>query len=386
MKHYDIILIFSGMQRNCIYFDIISKLKDKKKILIIPLKYTFSQKKRAVKSSNLFLEKCKDLGAEISKEKNFTCDLLILGQQTFNRNDIINLKLKIKSKKIAWLAGVAMGNAFFEYLYDLKIDYILVPDKNFYNYRIKEFSDDGVVFPKKKIIEIGMTKVNIFKDDFKDKDYNYLIAHPSPFSFSNDREIFKYYLRLYILVLRLNEKKKNIIIKNHNADERNNYMISKYYNFFFKYLCNQKFFEKYINPITIKMNKKKFDNFFSNMLYKLSVCYLDKEINSKCLFLSKITKYHNFNLELFLPYIKDGLITGRSNSIWQSLLISLPVLNLIDKKTPYRYPNKMHAYSMKYFDVHFDDFKFNKSNFKKISQSCRDANISKVVNDICSKL
>ena len=40
------------------------------------------------------LEKCKDLGAEISKEKNFTCDLLILGQQTFNRNDIINLKLK----------------------------------------------------------------------------------------------------------------------------------------------------------------------------------------------------------------------------------------------------------------------------------------------------
>jgi hypothetical protein len=31
MKYYDIILVFSGMQRNCIYFDIISKLKDKKK-------------------------------------------------------------------------------------------------------------------------------------------------------------------------------------------------------------------------------------------------------------------------------------------------------------------------------------------------------------------
>ena len=134
------------------------------------------------------------------------------------------------------------------------------------------------------------------------------------------------------------------------------------------------------------MNRKKNDNFFSNILYKLSACYLDEIINSKCLFLSNITKYHNFNLELFLPYIKDGLITGRSNSIWQSLFVSLPVINLIDKETPYRYPNKMHTYSMKYFDVHFEEFNFNKSNYRKISQSCREASISKVVNEIFSKL
>ena len=374
------------MQRNCIYFDIISKLKDKKKILIIPLEYTSEQKKRIIKSSNLFLEKCRDLGADISKERNFTCDLLILGQQAFNKKDINDLKSKIKSKKIAWLIGVAMGNAFFKHLYDLKIDYILVPDKSFYEYRIKNFSNDGVIFPEKKILEIGMTNVDLFKDDFRGKEYNYLIAHPSPFSFSNDREIFQYYLRMYMLILKLNDKNKKIIIKNHNADERDNYMINKYYNFFFKYFCNKKFFQKYIHPITIRMNRKKNDNFFTNILYKLSACYLDKIINSKCLFLSNITKYHNFNLELFLPYIKDGLITGRSNSIWQSLLICLPVINLIDRKTPYRYPNKMHTYSMKYFDVHFDDFNFNKSNFKKISQSCRDASISKVINEICTKL
>jgi hypothetical protein len=155
-----------------------------------------------------------------------------LGQQAFKSSDISDLKLRIKSKKIAWLTGVAMGNAFFKYLYGLKIDYILVPDKNFYHYRIKKFSDDEVVFPEEKILEIGMTKVDLFKDDLKYKYYNYLIAHPSPFSFSNDREIFDYYLKLHILVLKLNKNKKKIIIKNHNADERSNYMVNKYYNFF----------------------------------------------------------------------------------------------------------------------------------------------------------
>ena len=68
--------------------------------------------------------------------------------------------------------------------------------------------------------------------------------------------------------------------------------------------------------------------------------------------LRELTKWHNLNLELFLPDVKKGLITGRSNSIWHGLFLKKPTFNCIDRNKPYYSEIKMHKYSMKYLDVH----------------------------------
>ena len=47
------------------------------------------------------------------------------------------------------------------------------------------------------------------------------------------------------------------------------------------------------------------------------------------------SNYGSLNIEMFLPYVSNGVITGRSNTIWHCLYQQVPVWNLIEKEKNY---------------------------------------------------
>jgi len=384
MVKFDLVLVFSAPQRNCIFLEIIQKLSKKKSILVYPVVPSKNQVIRLAQTSQKFLAKCEALGAKVGGYEEVSCKLMIIGQRDFQLIEIQNLKKNITAQKVAWLSGLAMGNAQYENLYGLKVDYVFIPDLNFYRHRLSEFSTNGIKFLDEKLVEIGMPKFSVFDECFKSKRVDYLIAHPTPFSFSDEYDAYHYYKRLHTLVKALLSQRRTVVIKNHNADERGNYLINKNLKLFVRLLFWVKIEDKFLRAVDWMLhigssNKSK----FVRLLVASSINVLDRKILRECAQLSDLTSHHGMNLELFLPYVQKGLITGRSNSIWHGLFHKIPVVNLVDADTPYKHEDKMHKVAMQYLDVHFSGhLEFNSTQFQVISERTRKANITRVIKKI----
>jgi len=57
-----------------------------------------------------------------------------------------------------------------------------------------------------------------------------------------------------------------------------------------------------------------------------------RQICKRCKELYTMHRYANFGVELFLPGVKKGVITGRSSVIWFSLKQRIPVFNCDEEK------------------------------------------------------
>ena len=79
------------------------------------------------------------------------------------------------------------------------------------------------------------------------------------------------------------------------------------------------------------------------------------KIKKKTQNLNRLTNYHFLSLEIFLPYVTTGLITGQSNSIWHGLNSHLKVYNCAldnyDKKNFINYEKKLHKYFIKFLGI-----------------------------------
>jgi len=62
-------------------------------------------------------------------------------------------------------------------------------------------------------------------------------------------------------------------------------------------------------------------------------------IEKRSRLLSEITEYYNFSIEHLLPFVKEGVITGISNTIYFSLYNRLPTYNCDDQPFTKESPN-----------------------------------------------
>jgi hypothetical protein len=97
----------------------------------------------------------------------------------------------------------------------------------------------------------------------------------------------------------------------------------------------------------------------------------------RVVYFREITEFYNLNLEMFLPNVRKGLITGRSNSIWHGLFNKIPVYNCIDENKKYYSDTKMHIYSMRYLNVHgnYGTLKFDQNLFDLVDSKTRKADL-----------
>jgi len=378
MQHYNFALIFVGFQRCCIFLTIVKELSKTHKVAIFPQELDEKTSSRIENTNKSFLELCESYGADIIYSQKITADIEILPQTHYTQNAINFINKNIVSQKTFWLSGIAMGNAQYEYLHEKKIDKILVVDRQFYDFRVQQFEKEKKPkFEDDKIIEIGVPykKYPIFPS----LEIDYLIANPTPFSFCNSHDRLAY-LENVLLILGKIDDRKVIALKPHNADERTDYIVnSKIYSLIsFRLLVGA---HSYIDECA-----RFFSSLFSN--WKISDLFLQVSIAIKyhlimrrAKSLEEFTNWHNFNLELFLPSVKEGLITGRSNSIWHGLFLKKPTYNCIDEDKPYFSDTKMHKFSMEYLSVHgnYKNIQFNNRLYGKITNQTRDIDIVEIL-------
>ena len=249
---------------------------------------------------------------------------------------------------------------------------MLVPDKQLYLFRIKNYSDDGINFDDDFIQEIGMPYVRypLFSPL---PDIDYIIANPTPFSFVSLQDRLEYLDRLITVVKVLTNRGDRIAYKPHNADERHDYIVNKYaaqlLSFrFFGWLARASMpFLRHLIASGAQLTQK--------LAIEICIAQQYKIFSSHIIHLSELTKFHRLNLEIFLPFVRKGLITGRSNSIWHGLFCEKEVWNLVDGNKQHVVQDKMHRYSMNYFNVHWDESfpKFATKQHDRVAAHTRDA-------------
>ena len=374
MQHYNFALIFVGFQRCCLYSSIVKELSSEYKIAIIPQDIDKKTSSRISSTNSSFLELCKSFGADIIYNQKISADIEILPQTHYSADTINKINKNISSKKTFWLSGLAMGNAQYEFLHGKRIDKILTIDRKFYDFRVENYEKEGgSKFQNDQILEIGIPykKYPLFPT----LGIDYLIANPTPFSFCNYRDRLDYLENVNSLLEKI-DKNDLVVLKPHNADERSDYIVNSRVYILLSLIFVIPFhslIDKFSRFLYLNISNKKISDFFIQISIGIKYYLLMK--NS--MHLSKLTKWHNLNLELFLPNVKKGLITGRSNSIWHGLFLEKPTYNCVDRNKPYFSETKMHKFSMEYLNVHgnYKTIKFNKNLFKKVNDNTRELDL-----------
>lgn len=374
-RDYDLVLVFTAFQRNCVYLSIIRELSKRVRIAVLPIVRDARTESRIGNTNRQFLRLCASFGADVVSDRQISARVEILAQSNYRKQDIEWIGSRVRARKTFWLAGVAMGNASYRNLHGKKIDRVLVPDRRLYDYRIKEYGNDGVDFPENMIVEVGIpySKYPVFEPL---KGVDYILANPTPFSFVTLQDRLDYLEHVLSLLQGISERGETVAFKPHNADERADYLVDKTID----KVLRQRFLGPFLKAIdTIAQPLAQISpigsvrNFFTECL--IGVAY--RKVMSIVTPLSEFTPYPNLNLELFLPDVSKGLITGRSNSIWHGLYLKKPVWNCIDEDKPYFSDTKMHKYAMKYLGVHgnYQSLYFDESLFDVVGNSTREADL-----------
>ena len=114
--------------------------------------------------------------------------------------------------------------------------------------------------------------------------------------------------------------------------------------------------------------------------------FLYKKVMDRVVPMNKMTPYHHFALEAFLPNVRKGVIGGLSNTIWGSLYFKLPFYNCVDirrqdrggEKTLYKRDSTLRLdLNLKFFNVpHFEGrLEFDPKYFDIIDESARQGDL-----------
>jgi len=383
-KAYDLVLVFTAFQRNCIYASVIKELAGSYRIAVLPVDRDETTLSRIGSTNRLFLDLCSSLGADILGNDPVTARIAILAQSNYRKEDIARIDAMVEAGRTFWMSGVAMGNASYANLFGKKIDRILVPDRRLYDHRIAAYGSDGIEFPDHMIQEIGIpyNKYPLFDNPI---DVDYILANPTPFSFVTAQDRLEYLENVYALVREIIARGEVVAFKPHNADERMDYIVDA------RLLSLvsapplrplQGFIDALARMAARLLPAGKARELTVNIV--IAVVY--RKLMALVVHLSKLTPYHNLNLEVFLPDARRGLITGRSNSIWHALFLKKPVWNCIDADKPYFSENKMHCQTMTYLNVHgnHQDKNFDENLFDIVEESTRQADLIVYLNDSLS--
>ncbi len=376
MKEYDLVLSVIDFRRVVVYLSIIKSLYSKIRIGVYTFDANGAGKNKTENTDHLFLELCKKLGAEILDNFPVHSKITILPQWSYSEKQISDFKGKVKSDKYYLLMGMMWGNLHLDKLYGLEINKYFIIDEELYRYRLTVREDEKKMeIGSTKLVEVGLP----FKKYpvFPELEIDYIIAMPTPLSIPEPRNKSDFLKCICKLVSQINPN-NTIAIKQHNAieyrdiildqkvfDALGNKFLKPFHNFFL-------FIIDIVSKIILRLNVSSFRGFLNNLFNIQTAIYYHKLLRRASLF-SAFTPYHNFSLELFMPHVKKGLITGRSNSIYHALFAKAPVYNCVDKTTIKEDKTKMNFYSMQYFEVPYcvGELKFNEEYYGIIRDEAR---------------
>lgn len=365
MKVCDIVLVFPNFRRNAVYLSIIKHLSRDFSIGIIQV--PIDSPGKTISVDRLFLDMCKDFGAEIMcPGKKVSTNLLIIPQWQYSRKAIAVIRDTISESQknicTCALTWAGMKSDLFE---TFDIHKVFVTDKQLFSYLL-ERKNLPTTF-NHEIVEVGLPfeKYPVFDEPL---NIDYIIAMPTPFSFPHRRSkiVFLENVSKVIDEISRTDPECVIAVKRHNATKSEHFLNRKF-------IILSSFLNKLgLNFLTKLLMRRKSFSLLS------AIESLHRDLLNKATPLDTHTLNSEFPLEIFLPSVRKGVIGGLSNTMWGALFFKKPYFNCIPDSIRQQLDNNLTLkVSLEYFGIPSCNGRltFDSANFDRISDSTRNADL-----------
>jgi hypothetical protein len=379
MPEYDIVLVLSYFRVLAYYLSIIKYLSKDFNIGIYPISLHHGFLKQQ-KTNREFVQTCIDMGAELVETYPVSTKVAIYPQQIYTNESTQHLQKYLHSRCKIAIMTLAMPGLRDDFITDFDVKKVFVIHRAFFDFLYRH-RGNPLIYKDREIVEIGLPygKYPVFTDFTTD----YILATPTPFSFPHEKDKW-HFLESVSSLLDLIHPKDTVVYKPHNADEADYFSKPVYQSLAY---C-LKFFPDYQVCRILKRLSSMLEYKSGDAISNIYTAFLFKKVMDRVVPMNKMTPYHQFALEAFLPNVRKGVIGGLSNTIWGSLYFKIPFYNCVDisrqnrttENTIYkRDPTQRLDLNLKFFNIPYFEgrLEFDPKYFDIIDDSARQGDLIK---------
>ena len=361
MERRDIILAHTNHRAHEYHLNLIKTLSGEYSIGVLPVG---RENKRLDATARLFLDLCVESGAEIlPRDAEHACRLLFATQYDYDDGVFDGLDYG----ELVVLPRFSSGKLGLEKLKKHGAKEIWVYDKSLFIEVLKGEGREDLLGGL-EVVEMGSPYKKHPAFDFSELGIDYLIAYPTPMLIRDTRARLALLENIRSAVEAIPDG-KTVFAKLHNVKDDGYGMgsgkIRKAEPGTRKALDALLAILAPLNPIAAAL--------FPWDIRDIRARIRDADIMDAAIPLSERTPFHNLGIEHFLPFVREGVITGISACEWHALHDGVPVFNRDPRPLTPETPN-YHAYKL--FHVPFrEGLVFDSADFARIPDSALKADM-----------
>lgn len=320
---YDVVLILGNCRSAAPYLSVVQRLGREFRIGVMPARIDAATASKAGSSQVVFLELCRQMGAElVSQGDRLETRLMVVQQFPYPEDTVAEIRSSVRADRTVGLlgltlAGLAAQDAFLE---QFEIRKAYVPNKRLFEFLLDRRAAGGT-YERVDVEQVGLPfdRHPVFPDFSAD----YLIAVPTGFSFRKEREKH-WFLETVLRLLEQIPDTDLVVYKPHNAMSRD-YLTPRAYAAVGGPIAGV----RGVSP-ALRVLAKVSPRWLRRHLDQLRTATLHSLVMKRTRSMDELTPYANLAMEAFLPGVRKGVIGGLSNTIWGTLYFGLPFYNCVN--------------------------------------------------------
>lgn len=320
---FDIILVLEYFRSAAPYLSIVKYLSAQYRIGIYLAPTEQAMIKKNGSAHRRFVKKCIELGAELVKNKEVDCRLMIVQQRPYPEEVATKIMNQIQAKRrVGYLALAAAGvDTHDQFLEQFQIDRVYVPNRRFFDYLLRHRKSEST-YANVDVEQVGLPfdRYPIFPDF----NVDYLVASPTLFSFHSEHDKHTY-LRNVLSLLSEIGAEASVAYKPHNGQGRDSLRRRGYTELgalFARIPFAEDILERFLRTSKQFIGRGGVEKTLTGLLYA--------RLRQRVIPMNQLTLDNEFALELFMMGTQRGVIGGLSNTIWGTLYFGRDYYNCVD--------------------------------------------------------
>lgn len=320
-----------------------------------------------------FLELCRKLGAELFEELEFDCGLLVIPQFEYKEGYLASLMSSSRARSQVVVQTFGHGAVNLAALSAQGLKRLLVYDLQVFEQKLETEEERRFVHDRFELVEMGSPFVK--HPVFEEPRTDYLVAFPTDLSLLDTAHKAQF---VHNVVKLLGEipPSDQVLVKLHNVSDggRLPERSQKYFEMGYQWGRRASWIPPWRLPGAV-----------GNVLADVTFGAGYRTMLDRGSALEDLTPDYNLGLELFMPCVKKGVITGRSTVSWHALVNDIPVYNCDDEVERARADAVLLNHRLFGVPPCHGRLTFDPASFRKIADSTRKADLLQVLEQELSR-
>lgn len=364
MKTLDLLLIVGDARRFASFLVLARELAPRFRIGFIEAGLTGKDEQKRGQSAKLFFDLLEGYGAE-RVTGPVAARLALLSHHPYTAEQLDLIRRQARWTRGAAVMSLALAGQWMDFAGPLPLHANYVMELELYGKLIRRAGAQGRGYDSLPRVEVGepFRQYPLFPEIAMD----YLVALPTDKGFDRVEQKIAFLHNVCALIDRA-ERRDTLYLKPHNAVDEISAELRACRRLPRRALA---LMEKALHPLAGEGSMAKGIGKLRRHANRLITAVYEARLARRVAFLDRITPCWQLGLEVFLPGVRKGLITGRSNAQWHSLFMKVPVFNCDENTAEYAALQRPPEFQE--LDVPFcgREFRFDPRQFDKLSDSCR---------------